>query len=118
MEYVKAFLVGGAFCLIGQILIDKTKWTSARILVLYVVTGTILGALEIYAPIKEFAGCGATVPIIGFGANLSKGIAEAVAEEGLFGLLTGPMKAAAGGIGFVVLAAFFAALVFQPKGKS
>lgn len=118
MEYVKAFLVGGAFCLIGQLLIDKTKLTSARILVSYVVAGTILGALGLYEPIKEFAGCGATVPIIGFGATLSKGVADAVAEEGLFGLLTGPMKAAAGGVGFVVLVAFFCALVFSPKSKN
>ena len=98
MDYVKAFVVGGIFCLIGQVLIDKTKLTPARILVSYVVIGVILGAIGIYKPLVEFAGAGATVPLTGFGYTLSKGVKEAVNEMGFIGVLIGGIKATAGGI--------------------
>lgn len=95
MDYLKAFLVGGAFCLIGQILIDRTKLTPARILVGYVVTGVILGAIGVYEPLAEFAGAGASVPLTGFGYTLSEGVKEAVDQNGILGIFTGGLKAAA-----------------------
>ena len=98
MDYLKAFLVGGLFCLLGQIIIDKTKLTPARILVSYVVIGVLLGAVGIYEPIAEFAGAGATVPLTGFGYNLAKGVKEAVNQDGFIGIFTGGLKACAGGI--------------------
>ena len=91
MDYLKAFLVGGLFCIIGQVLIDKTKLTPARILVAYVVSGVILGAVGVYKPLAEWAGAGATVPLTGFGYALAKGVKEAVAEKGLLGALTSPL---------------------------
>lgn len=118
MEYLKAFLIGGLFCLIGQILIDKTKLTPARILVSYVVAGVILGALGLYEPIKEFAGAGATVPLTGFGYNLSKGVKEAVQQDGFIGVLTGGLKASAGGITATITAALVMSLVFKAKDKA
>lgn len=118
MEYLQAFLVGGVLCLIGQILIDKTNLTPARILVSYVVAGVILGALGIYEPIVKFGGAGATVPLTGFGYNLAKGVREAVASDGFLGIFTGGIKAAAGGITVAIVAAFLAALIFRPKDKS
>ena len=118
MDYLKAFLVGGLFCLIGQILIDKTKLTPARILTSYVVAGVILSALGIYEPLVEWAGAGATVPLTGFGHNLAKGVREAVAQDGILGVLTGGLKAAAGGIAAAVFFGFLAALLFRPKNKS
>ena len=118
MEYLKAFLVGGAFCLIGQILIDKTKLTPARILVGYVVAGVLLGAIGIYKPIAEFAGAGATVPLTGFGYALSEGVREAVTEDGFIGLLTGGLKATAGGITAAIIAGLLGSLIFKPKDKS
>lgn len=118
MEYLQAFLVGGVLCLIGQILIDKTNLTPARILVSYVVAGVILGALGIYEPIVKFGGAGATVPLTGFGNNLAKGVREAVASDGFLGIFTGGIKAAAGGITVAIVAAFLAALIFKPKDKS
>ncbi len=118
MEYLQAFLVGGVLCLIGQILIDKTNLTPARILVSYVVAGVILGALGIYEPIVKFGGAGATVPLTGFGYNLAKGVREAVASDGFLGIFTGGIKAAAGGITVAIVAAFLAALIFKPKDKS
>lgn len=118
MEYLQAFLVGGILCLIGQILIDKTNLTPARILVSYVVAGVILGALGIYEPIVKFGGAGATVPLTGFGYNLAKGVREAVASDGFLGIFTGGIKAAAGGITVAIVAAFLAALIFKPKDKS
>ena len=118
MEYFKAFLVGGFLCLIAQILIDKTKLTPARILVSYVVAGVILGAIGIYEPLVEFAGAGATVPLTGFGYNLAKGVKEAVAEDGFLGVLTGGLKASAGGITAAILAGLLASLVFKAKDKS
>ena len=116
-QLLKAFLVGGIICAIGQVLIDKTKLTSARILVLYVCAGAILGGLGIYQHIYEFGGAGATVPLSGFGYNLSKGIIKAVGESGFLGIFTGSLTAAAGGIAAALLFAFLAALIFEPKEK-
>lgn len=118
IEYLKAFLVGGALCLLGQILIDKTKLTPARILVSYVVIGVVLGALGIYQPIVEFAGAGATVPLTGFGNTLAKGVKEAVAKDGFIGILTGGMKASAGGITAAIAAGIIASFLFKAKDKS
>ncbi len=118
MEYVKAFLVGGALCLIGQILIDKTKLTPARILVSYVVIGVLLGAIGIYELLVEFAGAGATVPLTGFGNNLAKGVKEAITEDGFLGIFTGGLKASAGGITAAIIAGLTASLIFKAKDKS
>lgn len=118
MDYIKAFLVGGAFCLIGQILIDKTKLTPARILVSYVVIGVFLGAIGVYKPLAEFAGAGATVPLTGFGYNLAKGVREAVQEDGFLGIFTGGLKACAGGITVAVVAGLLASLLFKARDKS
>ena len=118
MEYWNAFWVGGTLCLIGQILIDKTKLTPARILVGYVVAGVILGGLGLYPPLVEFAGAGATVPLSGFGNNLAKGVREAIAQDGFLGIFTGGLKAAAGGITAAILAGLLASLFFRPKDKS
>ena len=118
MDYLKAFLVGGVLCAIGQILIDKTKLTPARILVCYVVAGVILGAIGVYQPLVEWAGAGATVPLTGFGNTLAKGVKEAVQQDGLLGALTGGLKASAGGITAAVLFGLLAAVFFKPKDKS
>lgn len=118
MEYLKAFLIGGAICMIGQILIDKTKLTPARILVCYVVLGVVLGGVGVYEKLVDFAGAGATVPLTGFGYNLSKGVREAVQEDGLLGALTGGLKAASGGITAAMVFGFLAALIFNPKDKN
>ena len=118
MDYIKAFLVGGTLCLIGQILIDKTKLTPARILVSYVVIGVFLGAIGVYKPFAEFAGAGATVPLTGFGYNLAKGVKEAVQEDGFIGIFTGGLKACAGGITAAVVAGLLASLLFRAKDKS
>lgn len=112
-EYLKAFLVGGTFCLIGQLLIDFTKLTPARILVAYVVAGVILGAVGWYKPIVDFAGAGATVPLTGFGYLLSKGVRQAVAEDGLLGALTGGLTTTAGGITAAVIFGLLVALLFK-----
>lgn len=118
MDYLKAFLVGGILCLIGQILIDKTKLTPARILVSYVVAGVILGAIGVYKPLVEFAGAGASVPLTGFGYTLSKGVREAVDKDGFLGVFTGGLKATAGGITAAVFAGLLASLLFKAKDKS
>lgn len=118
MEYLIAFLVGGAICVIGQILIDKTKLTPARILVGYVVIGVILGAIGIYQPLIEFAGAGASVPLSGFGSLLAKGVREAVDENGFLGIFTGGLKASAGGITAAIFAGLLAAIIFKAKDKS
>lgn len=118
MDYVKAFLVGGALCLIGQLLIDKTKLTPARILVAYVVAGVVLGGIGIYPKLAEFAGAGATVPLTGFGNTLAKGVREAVQEDGFLGILTGGLKATAGGITAAIAAGLAASLIFKAKDKS
>ncbi len=117
MEYVKAFLVGGLLCLIGQILIDKTALTPARILVSYVVAGVILGAVGLYEPLADFAGAGATVPLTGFGYTLAKGVREAVQEQGFLGIFTGGLTATAGGITVAVVAGLLCSLIFRPKDK-
>jgi len=118
MDYLKAFLIGGILCLIGQILIDKTKLTPARILVTYVVAGVALGAVGVYKPLVEFAGAGATVPLTGFGYNLAKGVREAVDKDGFLGIFTGGLKATAGGIAAAVTAGLLASLLFRARDKS
>ena len=117
MEYLKAFLVGGALCALGQIFIDKTKLTPARILVGFVVAGVILSGLGIYQPLVDFAGAGATVPLSGFGHVLAKGVRSAVNETGFLGAITGGISAASGGITAAILFAFIAAILFKPKDK-
>ena len=118
MDYLKAFLIGGAICLVGQLLIDKTKLTPARILVSYVVAGVILGAVGLYEPFAEFAGAGAAVPLTGFGNTLAKGDREAVDEQGFLGIFIGGLRATAGGITAAITAGLLAALLFRPKDKS
>lgn len=118
MDYVTAFLVGGALCLVGQILIDTTKLTPARILVSYVVIGVLAGAVGIYKPLIEFAGAGATVPLTGFGSLLAKGVKEAVDQQGFLGIFLGGLKAAAGGITAAIVAGLIASLLFKAKDKS
>lgn len=117
ISLLKAFLVGGMLCVIGQILIDKTKLTSGRILVIYVCAGCILGALGIYKPLKEFGGAGATVPLTGFGYLLAEGVMKEVDSSGFWGIFTGGLKAASGGITAAVVFAFLVALVTNPKEK-
>ncbi len=118
MEYLKAFLVGGALCLIGQVLIDRTKLTPARILVGYVTAGVILTALGLYEPLVEWAGAGATVPLSGFGYSLAKGVQEAVLNNGFLGVFMGGITACAAGIAAAVFFGFVAALLFKPRDKS
>lgn len=118
MDYLKVFLLGGALCAVGQILIDKTKLTPARILVLYVVAGVVLGAVGLYQPLVDWGGAGATVPLTGFGNTLAKGVKEAVQKDGLLGAFTGGLKASAGGITAAVVFGLLAALLFKPKDKS
>ena len=118
MEYLKAFFVGGTLCLAGQILIDKTQLTPARILVSYVVTGVLLGALGLYQPLLEFAGAGASVPLTGFGNTLAKGVKEAVDQEGFLGIFTGGLKAASGGITMAIAAGLTVGIFFKAKDKS
>ena len=116
-DLLKAFLVGGALCAIGQVLIDKTKLTPARILTGYVVTGVVLGALGIYEPLVRWAGAGATVPLLGFGNTLAQGVTEAGAKQGLLGVFTGGLTASAGGIAAAVCFALLMALIFKPREK-
>lgn len=117
MDYLKAFIVGGLICVIGQILLDKTKLTSARILVLFVVLGCILQGFGIYEYLVDFAGAGATVPLPGFGYALAKGVMREVDEIGILGIFTGGLKSTAGGITCAILFAFIMALIFNPKEK-
>ena len=117
MDYINAFWVGGLICVIAQILIDKTKLTPGRILVLFVVAGVFLGALGIYKPIAEFAGAGASVPIVGFGNGLAEGVIKAVDEKGFIGIFTGGTVQNAGGIAAAIVFGLFAALIFNPKQK-
>lgn len=117
LDYVYAFVVGGIFCVIGQILIDKTALTPAKILVGYVTAGVILGAIGLYEPLVDFAGSGATVPLTGFGYLLSKGVKEAVTEQGLLGVFTGGITAAAGGITAAIVFGFFVSMIFKAKPK-
>ncbi len=118
LPYIKAFLCGGLLCLIGQILIDKTSLTPAKILVSYVVAGVVLGGLGIYRHLVEWGGAGATVPLTGFGYLLARGVAEAVKEDGLLGVLTGGLTAAAGGIAAAMVFGYLAALLFRSRPKS
>ena len=117
MQLLYAFLVGGALCVIGQILIDKTKLTPARILVIYVTVGAVLGGLGIYQYLVDFAGAGATVPLTGFGYNLAKGAKEAVSQYGFVGAFIGGTKAAAGGIAAAIFFGYIASLISKPKMK-
>ncbi|MGM9683315.1 MAG: stage V sporulation protein AE [Eubacteriales bacterium] len=117
MDYVWAFVIGGAFCVIAQILIDKTKLTPARILVSYVVAGVILGGIGLYKPLVDFAGAGATTPLTGFGYLISKGVREAVDEKGLLGALTGGLTSAAGGIAAAIIFGYIAALFSKGKPR-
>ena len=118
LEYLRAFLCGGLLCLIGQILIDRTTLTPAKILVIYVVSGVVLGGLGIYKYIVQWGGAGATVPLTGFGYLLAKGAAKAVDEMGILGALTGGVTAAAGGISAAIFFGWLVALIFKPKPKS
>ena len=118
MEYLWAFLVGGILCAIGQVLIDYTKLTPARILVSYVVAGVILGGTGLYEPLIELAGGGATVPLTGFGYLLAKGVREAVAQQGLLGILTGGLTSASAGIAAAIFFGLLVALIFKPKDRA
>lgn len=118
MDYLKAFVVGGAFCLIGQIIIDKTNLTPARILVGYVVAGVLLGSMGIYPMIVEFAGAGASVPLTGFGNTLVKGVQEAIDQDGFIGIFTGGLKACSGGITAAIFGGILSSILFRPKDKS
>jgi stage V sporulation protein AE len=117
MQLLRCFVVGGLICVIGQILIDKTKLTPARILVVFVTVGAILGGLGIYQYLVDFAGAGATVPLTGFGYNLAKGAIEGVKEFGFIGAFTGGVKAAAGGISAAIFFGYIASLISKPKMK-
>lgn len=118
MDYVWAFAVGGGFCVLAQLLIDRTKLTPARILVLYVVVGVVLGGLGVYAPLVALAGNGATTPLIGFGYLIAEGVREAVDAQGLLGALTGGLRAAAGGITAAMLSGVLMALLFRGRRKN
>nr|WP_316614515.1 stage V sporulation protein AE [uncultured Ruminococcus sp.] len=117
MQYLWAFLVGGALCLIGQVLIDRTSLTPARILTGFVVAGVVLSAIGLYEPLTEFAGAGATVPLSGFGHLMAQGVRDAVDQDGAIGILTGALSAAAAGIGAAVVLSLIAGLVSRPKEK-
>ena len=117
MDYLKAFIVGGLICVIGQILIDKTKLTPARILVSFVVAGVFLQIIGVYEPLAEFAGAGATVPLTGFGNLLGKGVEKAVSEQGFLGVFTGGITSAAGGISAAIVFGFLVSVIFKPKAK-
>ena len=118
MDYLKAFLVGGALCLIGQVLIDKTKLSPARILVGYVVCGVLLGAVGVYEPLVDFAGAGASVPLTGFGYTLAKGVKKAVTKDGFLGIFGGGLKATACGITAAIIAGLVVSLIFKPRDKA
>ena len=118
MMILKAALVGGGICVVGQLLIDYTKLTPAKILVSFVVLGVILGGIGLYEPLVEFAGAGASVPLLGFGYTLAKGVREAVAEKGFLGVLTGGLKATAGGITVAIVSGLLVSLIFKPRDKT
>ena len=118
MEYLKAFLCGGVLCVIGQILIDKTTLTPAKILVTYVTAGVVLSGVGVYQYLADWGGAGATVPLTGFGFSLAKGVKEAVAEKGLLGALTGGVTATAGGVAAAIFLGVAVAFLFKPKPKS
>lgn len=118
MVYLKAFLVGGILCLIGQVLIDKTKLTPARILVCYVVIGVLLSAMGVYQKAVDFAGAGASVPLTGFGHAIAKGVRDTITEDGWRGIFTGGLKATAGGITIAILSGVVVSLIFKAKDKA
>jgi stage V sporulation protein AE len=118
LDYVKAFIIGGLICVVGQILIDRTKLTPARILVLFVTLGVVLTAVGVYEPLVEFAGAGATVPLTGFGYTMAKGVEKAIQEHGFMGILSGGVIASAAGISAAVFFGYIAALVSKPGDKS
>ena len=118
LEYLRAFIVGGLFCVVAQILIDRTKLTPARILVAYVVAGVILGAVGLYQPIIDYAGAGATVPLTGFGALIARGVKDAVDKDGLIGVLTGGLEASAGGITAALFFGLIASFLFKSKPRN
>lgn len=118
MDYLKAFLVGGLLCVIAQLLIDYTKLTPAKILVTYVVMGVVLGGIGVYQPLVDFAGAGASVPLLGFGNTLAKGVRDAIKESGFLGIFTGGLKATAGGITVAIFAGLLVSLIFKPKDKA
>lgn len=117
MMFLKAFIVGGLICVIGQILIDKTKLTPARVLVLFVVSGVVLGAFGLFEPLERFAGSGATVPLLGFGAALVKGTKEIIDTDGAMGIITGPLSSGAGGIMVAVLSGLVMSCITKPRAK-
>lgn len=118
MDYIKAFMIGGLLCALAQILIDKTMLTPARILVSYVVAGVIIGAVNLYKPLVDFAGAGATVPISGFGYTLARGVKKAVDEQGFLGIFTGGLTASAGGIAATIISGLLCSILFKRKDKS
>jgi len=118
MDYIKAFLIGGFLCLIGQLLIDKTKLTPARILVFYVVVGVALSAFGLYQKLVDFAGAGATVPLTGFGHTIAKGVKESVNKDGFLGIFLGGLKASAGGITAAILFGLIMSIIFKAKDKA
>jgi stage V sporulation protein AE len=117
MEYIKAFVVGGLICVIGQILLDHTKLTPAHILVSFLTTGVILGAIGVYKPLVDFAGAGATIPITGFGNSLAQGAIEGARTKGLIGAFTGGIEATGAGIAAIILFGYIIAIIFDPKTK-
>lgn len=117
MIYLKAFIIGGLICGIGQLLMDLTKLTPARILVAFVVFGVILGGIGLYEPLADFAGAGATVPLTGFGYNLAKGTKEAIQNDGVLGILTGPLSAGSAGITAAIISGLIASFLAKPKEK-
>lgn len=117
MIFLKAFLVGGLICVVGQLLIDFTKLTPARILVLFVVTGVVLGGLGLYQPLVDWAGAGATVPLTGFGNALAQGVKKAIEEKGALGIITGPMTAASAGITVALVSGLITSFVTKPRSK-
>ena len=117
MIFLKAFLVGGLICVVGQLLIDLTKLTPARILVIFVCVGVLLGGIGVYQPLVEFAGAGATVPLTGFGNSLARGVKEAIQENGFLGVITGGLTACSAGVTVAMLSAIMVALICRPKDK-
>ncbi|SKC91495.1 stage V sporulation protein AE [Maledivibacter halophilus] len=117
MDYLKAFIIGGIICVIGQLLLDGTKLTPAHVLVAFVTSGAILGALGIYEPIVDFGGTGATIPLTGFGYSLSKGAIDSVKSQGLIGAFTGGIQSTAGGVAAAVVFGYIMAVIFNPKSK-
>ena len=117
LGFLWAFLIGGAICMLGQVLILRTKWTASRILVIFVSLGVVLGAVKLFAPIQDFAGAGITVPIVGFGGTLSRGVIKAVEQDGFIGIFTGGLAATAAGIAAAITFAFIVSMIFKSRSK-